>query len=319
VADDSKSIRVFDLSGDLIFQFGSYGSGPAEFERINQMGIGEGDTLWVGDGLRRRVVGFSMEGEYLASYELQGIPPFYGNWIIGFFENGDPVLQGLRLVRPAAPPQVGPLSPNFLEWYRYDRLAEDATLLSLAVWREEWAHEWMGGHAEGEVIFGARSSAAVGRHSLFVSHAQDQFVVECVDTAGSTTRGFGREVTPRAPTGAERESYIEWRMANAPPNADKAAWRRVFADLPVRESYPAMSGIMVDVSDHIWVRHGASPVSPEVDWSVFSPDGEWMGDLVLPGGLEPLQIGEGFLLGSVRGEFGVEMIVLHSLLKPPPG
>ncbi len=319
IADDSHSIRVFDFTGSLEIRFGSYGSGPADFERINSLRLGIGDTLWVGDGQRRRVVGFSLCGEYLASYEIKDTPPFYGSQIIGFFEDGDPVLQGLRLVRPAAPAQVGPLPPHFLEWYRFDRISGETTYLSRAMWREEWAHEWMGGHAEGEPIFGARSSAAVGHDGLFVARGGNEFVVEVVNRNGGTSHGFGREVQLRAPNRHDREAYVARRLANAPPNADLVAWSRVFDDLPEREVFPAMEGIIVDSLGNAWVRHGGSPLQTDASWSVFRSDGRWFGDILLPSGLKPLALGGDVLLGRIEDELGVEIIVLHALIKPPFG
>lgn len=316
VADGSRTVRVFDLQGFLTSQFGGSGGGPTEFERIDAIHKGRGDTLWVADGLRRRVVGFTQEGTFLAAYPIEDIPPFINTWVLGFWANDDPVMQGLRLVRPAAPAVEGPLSPNFLEWHRFERSSEVGERLSRAAWREEWGHRWMDGYAEGEVIFGGRGTAAVTKDGLLVARGGTAFEVEAVDSVGRRMRRFGREWAPRVPTGEDHRAYVDWRLENAPSNADLKAWRRVLEELPVREYFPAIASIRVDALDHIWIRHAAPPQDEAATWSVFDPTYRWLGEVDLPGEFKPGDIGDDYLLGTSRDELGVEEVVMLQLLKP---
>jgi hypothetical protein len=52
-------------------------------------------------------------------------------------------------------------------------------------------------------------------------------------------------------------------------------------------------------------------------WSVFDPDGAVLGTIETPQGLVVYQIGEDFLLGRMRDDFGVERVVRFPLDRRP--
>ena len=61
-----------------------------------------------------------------------------------------------------------------------------------------------------------------------------------------------------------------------PPTAEDEA-------LPRRTDYPAVEAILVDADGHLWVREWSASESGIPDqWSVFSPEGRWLGALAFP-------------------------------------
>ncbi|MYI83796.1 MAG: 6-bladed beta-propeller, partial [Rhodothermaceae bacterium] len=71
VADaDAKVIYVFSESGDSLHTFGRPGNGPGEFESIRDMDIGPGDSVFVWDGRRDRLVVFEPE-TFQFSYDIE--------------------------------------------------------------------------------------------------------------------------------------------------------------------------------------------------------------------------------------------------------
>lgn len=315
VGDASRTVRIFDLGGHLTHTLGGPGGGPAEFEILDLVAMGPGDTLWVGDGLRERMVAFSREGEYLADYPFVGAPSYYGSRIVGLLPGGDPVVRGLRIVRSSAPNTEGPLPPNFLEWYRYRRTDGAVIRLGRGPWREEWGIRWHDQPYEGEVIFGARSHAAVLRGALAVARVPDGFLLERRDTLGTAQGSFGRTYEPRRPSPEDRERYVERRVEAASSAVQAQDWRLYFDAIPTREAYPAIGGLLSDRSGNLWVREAGPPSAASVRWSVFDGEDRWLGELTLPGVLEPLEIGEDYVLGVARDELGVESVVLYRLEK----
>ncbi len=55
------------------------------------------------------------------------------------------------------------------------------------------------------------------------------------------------------------------------------------------------------------------------DWSVFDPEGVWLGRVTLPEGLEIFEIGADYILGRWRDEFEVEYIMVYELVKGSTG
>lgn len=315
VGDASGTVRIFDLEGHLTKTLGGPGGGPAEFEILDLVAVGPGDTLWVGDGLRERMVAFSREGKYLADYSLVGAPSYYGSRIVGLLPGGDPVVRGLRMMRSSAPDIEGPLSPNFLEWYRYRRTEGEVIQLARGPWREEWGIRWHDQPYEGEVIFGARSHAAVLRGALVVARVPDSFVLERRDTLGTAQGSFGRTYEVRRPAPEDRKRYVERRVEAASSDGQAQDWRSYFDAIPTRAAYPAIGGLLTDRSGNLWVRETGPPSPASVGWSVFDGKDRWLGEVTLPGELEPLEIGDDYVLSVKRDELDVESVVLYRLEK----
>ena len=91
---------------------------------------------------------------------------------------------------------------------------------------------------------------------------------------------------------------------------------RFFAGMPLRDAFPPVAGLVVDAEGHLWVREwSASEAGMPDQWSVFGPDGRWLGvlpalpDLMLCHGfLGPCWIDRDFLLAVRRDELGIERV-----------
>jgi hypothetical protein len=71
--------------------------------------------------------------------------------------------------------------------------------------------------------------------------------------------------------------------------------------------------IHVDGDLNLWVKECVRVGDRASRWSVFGADGELLGVLEMPPGLEPLDIGPDYVLGLRRDDLGVEYVQLHSL------
>ena len=94
------------------------------------------------------------------------------------------------------------------------------------------------------------------------------------------------------------------------------SWEELTNGMPRREAYPAVAGLVVDAEGHLWVREwsAAEPGMPD-QWSVFSPEGRWLGvvrgvpDLFLCyRRMSPCWVDRDFLLAVRRDELGVERV-----------
>ena len=78
----------------------------------------------------------------------------------------------------------------------------------------------------------------------------------------------------------------------------------------VAEHYPAFASVMSDAVDHLWVREYEVPGEerPGSLWTVFDAEGRVQGFVEMPAGLVIHEIGEDYILGTVRDELGVEFV-----------
>lgn len=95
---------------------------------------------------------------------------------------------------------------------------------------------------------------------------------------------------------------------------------RYFSELPAPpETMPAFGWqILVDRADNLWVIEYERPGELQRRrWSVFDPDGRWLGLVRLPDGFDLMDAGDDWVLGRVRDELDVEYVQLHELIKGP--
>ena len=91
-----------------------------------------------------------------------------------------------------------------------------------------------------------------------------------------------RTAEPPPVTGRAWRSELEHRARNM----EMSSWpRRTEEDEPIprRQRYPAVESILVDAAGCLWVKEWSSSESGIPDqWSVFSPEGRWLGVLPFP-------------------------------------
>jgi sugar lactone lactonase YvrE len=71
-ATDRYQVFVFDVTGELLLQFGKPGTGPGDLDHPNGIAVGDDGTVFVGDSNHNRVVAFEATGEPL--WNLGRIP-----------------------------------------------------------------------------------------------------------------------------------------------------------------------------------------------------------------------------------------------------
>ena len=115
-------------------------------------------------------------------------------------------------------------------------------------------------------------------------------------------------------------------MRSVPPDNPRDAswardrlpeWERGWAamDMPTHKPLVTLAHPALDGST--WVRTGQYGPGPST-WRIFAPDGAWLGSTELPGTFEPMEIGQGYVLGVDRDPATeVETIALYTVTKPP--
>src|SRR5262249_17234620 len=89
---------------------------------------------------------------------------------------------------------------------------------------------------------------------------------------------------------------------------------------PYATELPAFSQLIVDRTGRLWVREapwqdaigaGSLSDSPAVTskWSVFDVRGRWLGDVSMPVGFQPFEIGADYVTGTLRSDGGTRVVV----------
>jgi hypothetical protein len=113
---------------------------------------------------------------------------------------------------------------------------------------------------------------------------------------------------------SERDALFATMARNVRP-ATAQYQQQAMDAMPRYDTLPAFSTIWIDRSLNLWVREPGGFTAEAARWQVFGPDGAFVARAELPLGLELMDIGGDYVLGTVRDELGMERVRLYALGK----
>lgn len=308
VDGNARDVRVFDGDGVHLVSWGRRGGGPDEFERPRLAGL-VGDTLVMFDADNRRltwidpdagVVDQAPLGEGAGGYfQVQGV--FDDGTIVsggGFFfssASGETLTTGLRR------------SPT--GFVRIDREGEVATDFGQFPGLEMYFEVDGPRVSAGVIPFGRVTYSAVFGDRLYVGTA-DSPEVQIYNREGALTGVIRWETDDLTVSSDHLAAYVEDALADA-DDEDERRRVRLMARDHARSEFPAHGRIETDKSGNVWIQESRAPAEEPEWFRVFDPEGREIARVALPDRVQPLEIGDDYLLGLRRDDFDIEYIDLY--------
>jgi hypothetical protein len=300
-------VRLYDARGSFLRAFAGEGTEEGRCRYILRTWGPDADTLIVYDPTLGRLNYFHIQGRLIRVASLPGGADVL--WV-------DRLRDGALLGRPNSPRpgDNGRTRASFA----YSRL--DPANMTLAPVVDALGAEFIVHTAPDQlprleqVLFSPFTTAIAGGAGVYLSDTRDFWIDErALD--GSLVRRFGRDWTAPAIDRRFIREYRDRRLAAAGPAVRQVRQElegAVFADrLPAHE--PTM---MVDPSGHLWILHLPGRPGDDRQWTVFAPDGRWLGEVATPAALRVTEIGERHVVGVWRGETGTITVRVYDLEKP---
>ena len=333
VADGDQNgwdaLLVYDRKGKFVRSWGREGAGPGEFRQLlNWAGTYRGDSAAAYDFVDRALEIFSPNGTFVRSIKLPNVGPTtrplrgtYGasDYFVGAFRDGSV----LRFERTYMDISTG-IGPIYYqpELTLYD--AEGQNPLPMGRYRT-WGY-WWDGQKTAEYHFHPPGITSTGQSYWYYGVA-DSFTVRVMDRQGKEVRVLRRSLEREAVTAVDREEFIQSYLAmmKASPEGGAAALgpieKRLRNEARYAEFKPAFSSIVEDAAGNVWIEHFRwvytnQPNPKPTRWSVFDPQGNFLGEIVMPAGFEISSITGDRVIGIYRDEFDVEHIRVYGLIKP---
>ena len=306
LSSGSKSLRLFHPSGRLSKSIGRAGEGPGEFDHPAYLQVLPGDTLAVWSDWFGYVSYFDTTGTVVNHRRIDAGRIFEQTKTPGQTPPERihmPLADGSFLV--IVHPRDVPI-PDSDEFFRpswgFVRIDTADVAHSLGWWggiEQRVSRSFDPTTRWPFPLFGVVSHVAGGGDPLtvYVSNG-DRDEVHQFSPSGDPRRIFRRTIGPIPITDAERE-----RAKVAILEANRWARREALDALPPQDFHPPVSSLLVDATGHLWVRHQAGR------WSVFHPEGRWLGTLTMPFQGSAPWVGEDLILGVRKDpDTGVERV-----------
>lgn len=300
----SQELFVFGRSGEFVRSLGGRGEGPGEFVDPVELGF-VGDSIVVWDWGLGRLVLFGPDGSHERSVRLQPpVPNPTGR--VGMLGR-EVIALGSHDFRP---PDTQ-LTPQFLQVLRYDwsgRLVD--TLVTLPYGELGWVDREFG--QVGRPLFQSRGVFSTHGNLLYSSRGDSPEV--------RIHRGERLESIFRWDPGdlSVPEEYVEaYRAAYMEGAGDLAPQRQRRLDaFPVKETFPAVMEIQIDLLGRIWIRTFDRPGATATEWLGFADSGAFICSLSVPKALTVFHFDSSAVVGVHRDEMDVESVEVWSFTVP---
>ena len=319
------AVLVYDSSGRFLFQAGRRGEGPGEFGQLWWASAYRGDSI----------VAFDMSGDGLSIFGPDGtfvreirMPPIQGPanapGTYGYTAGVDAAYgDGHFLAYPFGSLDI--TSGPGPAWYqhlllRLDPEGEDwDTLGTFEIAQQHWS-----GTRQESLWYAPVARRAVGQDELYFARG-DAFEIGRYDATGRLTAVVRRAHEPRPVTEELREPFREWyvdRMSTSPEANDEILerMRAQLQDARFADYVPPISAMLLDDLGYLWVEefrwftsNDPFPVMGPTQWSVFDPQGVWLGNVEVPAGFILRKVTGDRALGFVADELDVMEVFVYGL------
>jgi hypothetical protein len=312
VEASANEIRVFSSAGEHAATYGRQGDGPGEFRALFAVLEHRGDSLLALDGRLRRVTIFPtssagpprvFEGQYEGNFAVFGAAE---DSLLLLFSPGS----GMRR----------DLSPG-RQWIITDILAmstHDGQVDTIAKLPDRERVVATDGNAP--MIVPMRYAIHATSRDGFYWATPDRYEIGFRGPDGSLRRLLRRPVQPRPVEPPMIAQYIDGQVEGvlrARGEEAAAATRQRYQSDPYGDEIPLFSSAFVDRDQRLWVSESSWPSEDiPTGWSVFSPEGVWLGDLEAPRRVRLLDARGDTVLGIWHDELDVQHVQLHGLLWP---
>lgn len=312
VDDASATVHVFDARGVRIRSVGRRGTGPGEFQHAWWIGECRPDSAFVLDFVLRRVTVLDETATVRRTFTMPAAGGSSGApFVLGCNRAGVIVYQSVA----SPPPRRGSEGSSAPSRGRAPvMLSDDAGSVRVLADSLPSVELFLSGGGGGPRPLGRRTSVAVGVDRVYVGTA-DSSVIMTFDLRGRPLGTLRVPTSTRTPTAENMRAAVDQMLASVhgPSHDAVRQLRERLLQVPLPSVLPPYDAILVDANDVLWVVSGA-PGFERTELVAMSRDGRHLASVRLPLGLQVMDIGVDYILGSIvdaDGEQEVRMFRLH--------
>jgi hypothetical protein len=276
----ANEVRLFDSGGRHVGSLGRRGRGPGEFLAISGLFRKSDDSLVAYDQIERRLTILPLAGGEPRVVRSQAVPRVRGSFdAFGAFGDGRLVLynpgSGFR-------PDLAP----GLQWDTMDVVVLDPTDgAGRTIARLPSRQQFVLPGGDTKVLAPAHTAIRAATADGFYWGTSDRYEIRFFDTEGSLRRILRRPVEARPVEPGMIETWIADNLEEVRQREGEAAvprYRQRYEDGAFGDRVPLFERAFFDDDGKLWLSSSEwpKPQAASRRWSIFAPNGTWLGDLV---------------------------------------
>lgn len=312
----NRQIRVFAYDGVHRRTFGAEGEGPGDMRGPRRLLGPGGDSLWLWDGILRRVTTFDAAGRATSVVTIARGPVIQlGGMRVGLTPEviaryADGRFLG-RVMRGRVNSPTGVYMDSVLMW----RIDQEGRLDSLETLysHQDWEYDFPGRVLWFDSLAFAPKAVDLASDRAWVRIEGREFQVEERARSGELHRLLRVHRRRRPVTTADRDAFRERELA-ATKRDDREDFRVIYDWMQYPDSMPAYDQLAVDRTGVIWARVFPDTLATAT-WDLFAPDGKLLGTAHLPSDLVVRDIDADHLLAQRKGDMDEPLVLLYRLTR----
>ncbi len=307
----ARHVRLFSANGTELATVGRRGSGPGEFETIAKMIDNGVDRIGVFDSRLLRLTTIERDGTQRNSVPMEIISARDRVVPVGWLTDGNVVAthnprDSIRRDRYR----------QRLELLTHDTTGAVHDSLATIPGTQMWDWEWEMGVTPAMVPFGRMTIVRVRDNSVYVA-ANDGYRIDRYNETGQLVGVIKLTTKPTSLPARAIETHKAAERAKGTSGLDSKGPGEIFGrladDAPYPEFVPAYDDLLVDTRGRLWVRDFRIDKSATSHYTVFERNGITTAAIAMPGGFEPTDIDDGFIVGIWKDEFDIESVRVYTL------
>ena len=309
VADrGEQAVFVISESGRLVDRLGGKGEGPGEFESIDDLYIGPGDSIYVHDFRRYRLTVFKPEERTyaysLTILEAQG-DRYSAIELLGVTANGLVYRYGEGI--SFDPERNWNVDKRMLKVYRVGRDGKAEELI-LSMPDHDLVVFFAADRGPGimPLPFARRAHVRLGPNGRVYAGRNDSLRISITSQSGELEGLIRLHLQLEPVTRADIQESLSGRDAS-----DREAIR----ETGIPETKPAYSTFTVDDQGRVWVKGRTTEDDTYAPWLILDQEGSVVGEALLPRkvGLRVIESGRAY--ASSTEESGAPIVIVYEIVQ----
>lgn len=316
VEQSAAEVRLFAADGRHLRSVGRRGRGPGEFQAITALFRRSRDSLAAYDQIERRATIFALASGEPRVVRAQAVPGGRGSFdAFGAFGDGH-----LLLYNPGSGFRPD-LEPG-IQWVPTEVVVLDpmqGATRSIARLPSRQQSVLTGGDTR--LLTPAHHAIRAATADGFYWGTSDKYEIRFYDTEGTLRRILRRPVEPLPVVPAMIEAWIAQNLEEVRRREGEGAvarYRQRYEEGSFGDRVPLFERAFVDGDDRLWIGSSEWPdgqAAPD-RWSLFAPNGTWLGDLDTPSQLRIVDCRNDLVLGIWQEEGEAPSVQVHRLVRP---